>query len=62
MGIYGVAEDVGFLIGPLMGGLLWDRGGPPIAFAGFAVVYGVTITLVIILLREQPQVRNAGAM
>jgi MFS transporter, DHA1 family, multidrug resistance protein len=52
MGIYGVAEDVGFLIGPLMGGLLWDRAGPPIAFASFALVYGVTIALVIILLRS----------
>ena len=53
MGIYGVAEDVGFLIGPLMGGLLWDRAGPPLAFASFAVVYGATVGLVIILLREQ---------
>jgi MFS family permease len=61
MGIYGVAEDVGFLIGPLMGGLLWDRAGPPIAFASFALVYGVTIALVIVLLRQQPQVRTARA-
>jgi len=61
MGIYGVAEDVGFLIGPLVGGLLWDRAGPPIAFASFALIYGVTIALVIILLRPQPEVRTAGA-
>ncbi|MCA1647934.1 MAG: MFS transporter [Chloroflexi bacterium] len=55
MGIYGVAEDVGLLIGPLLGGLLWDRAGPPIAFASFALVYWVTIALIISLLREQPQ-------
>lgn len=52
MGIYGVAEDIGFLIGPLVGGLLWDRAGPPVAFASFALVYGVTMALVIILLRR----------
>jgi MFS transporter, ACDE family, multidrug resistance protein len=61
MGIYGVAEDVGFLIGPLMGGLLWDRAGPPVAFASFAMVYGVTIALVIVLLRQQPRVKTVGA-
>jgi MFS transporter, DHA1 family, multidrug resistance protein len=61
MGIYGVAEDVGFLIGPLMGGLLWDRAGFRLAFASFAVVYGVTIALVIIFLREHPDDAPAAA-
>jgi len=49
-----------FLIGPLMGGLIWDRAGPPVAFASFAVIYGVTIALVIILLREQPRSSEAA--
>lgn len=52
MGVYGVAEDVGILIGPLLGGILWDRIGPAATFAMFAAVYGVTIVAAAVLLRE----------
>jgi hypothetical protein len=64
MGLYGMAEDVGILIGPLVGGVLWDRGGPSLAFASFSIVYVVTCGLVALLLHEARgagQVRARGA-
>ncbi|HET8570039.1 MAG TPA: MFS transporter [Candidatus Limnocylindria bacterium] len=60
MGVYGVAEDVGILVGPLLGGILWDRIGPGATFAMFAAVYFVTIATAAVLLRE-PARRRAPA-
>jgi predicted MFS family arabinose efflux permease len=61
MGLYGVSEDVGILVGPLVGGVLWDRAGPSIAFASFAIVYGFTFGLVGLLLRERNDDQPASA-
>jgi DHA1 family multidrug resistance protein-like MFS transporter len=52
MGVYGVAEDVGILIGPLLGGVLWDRIGPGATFGMFAGVYLVTIASAAVMLKE----------
>lgn len=52
MGVYGVAEDVGILVGPLIGGLLWDRFGPAAAFMSFGAAYVTTAVAAAMLLRE----------
>jgi MFS family permease len=51
-GIYGIAEDVGLLGGPLLGGILWDSFGPTVAFAGFAFAYLAALCGTIIALPE----------
>jgi MFS family permease len=53
MGVYGAAEDIGILIGPLVGGVVWDRGGRSWAFASFSIAYVVTCVLVGLLLNEE---------
>jgi len=52
IGIYGMAEDVGLLIGPLAGGLLWDRYGPAAAFSAFALVSLIALGTAFTLIRE----------
>jgi MFS family permease len=51
-GVYGIAEDIGLLGGPLLGGILWDAFSPTVAFAGFAVAYLAALCGTIIALPE----------
>jgi MFS transporter, ACDE family, multidrug resistance protein len=51
-GIYGIAEDVGLLGGPLLGGLLWDWFSPAVTFAGFAFMYLAALGATIVALPE----------
>jgi MFS family permease len=51
-GVYGIAEDVGLLGGPLLGGILWDSFGPTVAFVGFAFAYLAALCGTLIALPE----------
>jgi MFS family permease len=51
-GIYGIAEDIGLLGGPLLGGILWDHFGPAVAFAGFSAAYLAAALWAVIALPE----------
>jgi DHA1 family multidrug resistance protein-like MFS transporter len=57
IGIYGIAEDVGLLFGPLLGGLIWDRFGPAVALTTFAALYLAAATCAAIAL---PETRRAS--
>ena len=47
IGIYGLFEDVGWMIGPAVGGLLWDRAGvrAPFVMAAGAVAIGAAMAI-----------------
>lgn len=56
-GVYGIAEDVGLLVGPLLGGILWDLVSPVAAFATFAGVYLAAVLCAWVAL---PETRRTG--
>jgi MFS family permease len=58
-GIYGIAEDVGLLGGPLLGGLLWDWFSPTVTFATFALMYLAALAGALVALPEtRPPLRQ----
>ncbi|MBI3979502.1 MAG: MFS transporter [Chloroflexi bacterium] len=57
-GIYGTAEDVGVLFGPLLGGILWDLAGPSVAFLALAAFALISVLCAVVWIREQPEVAH----
>ena len=49
MGIFGFLEDIGWMIGPVIGGFLWDGWGKQAPFIFAAVIAFVTIPLVLFI-------------
>jgi MFS family permease len=49
MGIYGLMEDVGWMIGPAIGGVLWESISQPAAFffASFIALMGIPLVLLL---------------
>jgi MFS family permease len=52
VGIYGMFEDVGWMIGPAAGGLLWDTGGAQAPFVMAAGAAGIGAALSVYLARR----------
>lgn len=53
IGLYGSAEDMGLLIGPLVAGFLWEGLGPAVAFAALGAS-GVAAVLLAIVAIDEP--------
>jgi MFS family permease len=58
MGIYSTARMTGFSIGPLLGGLLYDRFGFSWSFYAATLLIFIALVLVQVLVREAPAARK----
>ncbi|MBI3978858.1 MAG: MFS transporter [Chloroflexi bacterium] len=59
LGIFGTAEDIGMLGGPLLGGIVWDRFGSEAAFLSFAAASVLAIVCTLVAIREKEWRRQA---
>jgi len=53
MGIYGVCEDIGVIVGSAVGGFVWSAWGPHPTFLIGAVATGLGAAICLGLLREK---------
>lgn len=61
MGAFGVADFMGFGIGPLLAGVIRDRAGIETVFLAMAALYAVVFTLILTVLPGRPPRGQSGA-
>lgn len=61
MGAFGVADFMGFGIGPLIAGVIRDRAGIETVFLAMAALYAVVFTLILTVLPGRPPRGQSGA-
>lgn len=61
MGAFGVADFMGFGIGPLVAGIIRDRAGIEAVFLAMAALYAVVFTLILVVLPGRPPRAQGGA-
>ncbi|MDE3111319.1 MAG: MFS transporter [Chloroflexota bacterium] len=62
IGLYGSAEDMGLLIGPLVAGFLWEGSGPAIAFAALGASGALALMVAVVAIDEPAWQRLRSAV